>query len=639
MSGAEPDKSQRTGQPASGGGRPPAPRPRNLSLKELGFSRRRPVPWLAPGLLAATAVRVLGAGLFGANLDKRELQAALPNRVDDLSSADEFWFDYVADIGDGFDATYSVAYLLAQQSLTIPGPEGDEHELPRGQMLVMGGDEVYPTPTWRRYENRTRGPYTAALPEPPAKPPALYALPGNHDWYDGLTSFLRLFAKGSRFAGWRTRQARSYFAVSLPHRWWLFAIDSALDEFLDDPQLQYFKDAARALKPGDRVVLCVSRPAWVYGAQEPDAYDTVDYFVSTVIEPTGATVPVILTGDLHHYARYERDTKVTANGSAPTTVATDGAETTRGTPELSGASDGPTGDTRDPAELKAEPTPSVPASSETASTDPAPAAQRSLITCGGGGAYLYPTHLLPKKLSVPPTGTMHRKASRSEPYRLSATFPSPATSRGYSWGIFARLLGSNTGFAVVLGVLHTMLMWAYVTAGPRILTVPVLFLSLLVLGSTLAFAMAAVDVHHRVRHWAAGITHGLAHLALAALGAYAWWVSPLAHLPGPIPVLLSIIVYLPIAGVAGTELTALYLLVGGWFGVNIEELFAGQGIDDAKSFLRMRIGTDGQLTIYPIGLRRVGRRWRAHPSGETGTPWIVPRRKLTPHLIEKPVNH
>ena len=66
----------------------------------------------------------------------------------------------MADTGDGFDATYSVAYLLAQPSLTVDG-----ETLPRGQALVLGGDQVYPTAE-QPGATRTgsRGPFRAALP-------------------------------------------------------------------------------------------------------------------------------------------------------------------------------------------------------------------------------------------------------------------------------------------------------------------------------------------------------------------------------------------------------------------------------------------------------------------------------------------
>jgi hypothetical protein len=180
------------------------PRPRSFDPQEIGFTPRKPVPWLAPVQLAGTALRVVLANWFGAYLDKRELQEALPDSIyEEGAGAAEFWFDFVADIGDGFHPTYTMAYLLAQPELTVDG-----HALPRGRLLVMGGDEVYPTPSTQQYEDRTKGPYQAALPVPPlAGPqPSLYALPGNHDWYDGLTAFIRLFAKAgkARLGGWRS---------------------------------------------------------------------------------------------------------------------------------------------------------------------------------------------------------------------------------------------------------------------------------------------------------------------------------------------------------------------------------------------------------------------------------------------------
>ena len=79
------------------------------------------------------------SGIFGAYADKRELQSSLP--ADGYRhGTDELWFDFVADLGDGFDATYSVASVLAAPS--IEPVEG--LPLPRAELLVMGGDQVYP---------------------------------------------------------------------------------------------------------------------------------------------------------------------------------------------------------------------------------------------------------------------------------------------------------------------------------------------------------------------------------------------------------------------------------------------------------------------------------------------------------------
>ena len=71
--------------------------------------------------------------------------------------------------------------------------------------------------------------------------PTVYAIPGNHDWYDGLTGFMRLFGQDDRWlGGWRTNQTRSYFAVELPHDWWLWGIDIQSDSLIDEPQLDFF---------------------------------------------------------------------------------------------------------------------------------------------------------------------------------------------------------------------------------------------------------------------------------------------------------------------------------------------------------------------------------------------------------------
>ena len=56
-----------------------------------------------------------------------------------------------------------------------------------------------------------------------------------------------------------------------------------------------------------------------------------------------------------------------------------------------------------------------------------------------------------------------------------------------------------------------------------------------------------------------------------------------------------------------------------------------------KNFLRIRIDSTGQITIYPIGIRRVPRRWKRR-STATG-PELVPddSRATQPELIEAPI--
>jgi hypothetical protein len=96
---------------------------------ELGFIPRDQVRWLSPGELARTAVKVVLAAVFASYSDQREIQAALdsgllraPLREPD--TATELWVDYVADLGDGFDATSTVAGHPAAARQAAP-PDGD----------------------------------------------------------------------------------------------------------------------------------------------------------------------------------------------------------------------------------------------------------------------------------------------------------------------------------------------------------------------------------------------------------------------------------------------------------------------------------------------------------------------------------
>lgn len=548
----------------------PEQRPHDLTPAQLGFHPQPAIRWLNPGLLVGTGVRVLVAHLFGAFLDKRELQAALPDPVHDHGEGSELWLDYTADVGDGFDATYAVAYLLAQPELAVEGTE----PLPRGRVLVLGGDQVYPTASVRAYEDRWKGPYRAALPAPGPASPTLYAIPGNHDWYDGLTAFLRLFAQEEPVGGWRTAQHRSYFALRLPHRWWLFAVDVQLDSYVDEPQLKYFLAAAEELGPGDRVILVQARPAWVMTDEYPEAYDSIDYVIRHVLEPTGARIPLLLAGDYHHYSRY----------SGP----------------------GPDGN------------------------------GRTLITCGGGGAYLTSTEHLPSEVAVPSPRTVARAASTPRRYELRGSYPSKSASRRLGWGVFARLPLRNPGFVALLGLMQTLLMLAVLTLQDgRWINFPTAVAGGAVFVGTIFFALL-ID-KRGARYWVAGILHGLPHLGLGVAGAAAWAALPLADLANPWNVLAAFVVYLPVAGVVDSWVLGAYLLVARYAGINVNELFAGMGIEDHKSFLRLHIGPDGALTVYPVGVERVPDDWRADPSGAPGASWIVPDEPLRAHLIEQPV--
>jgi hypothetical protein len=564
------------------------PRPADLTEEQLGFRPQKAVRWLAPSVLVSTGAQSVMAEIFGSFADKRELQGTLPARVHEHGAGEELWFDFVADLGDGFDATYSVASLLAASELR---PEGATKPLPRGRILVMGGDEVYPVGSTVAYEDRSKGVYRAALPASPQDPPRLFALPGNHDWYDGLTSFLRVFAQQRRFGGWVTEQTRSYFAVELPHRWWLYAIDTQFDDYVDAPQLAYFQDAARRLEHGDRVILCTSTPCWVPAGSggRTKGYDTVEFFMREVIRPHGATVPLMLTGDKHHYARYAEQ-------------------------------DGGLG---------------------------------QKITCGLGGAYLVGTHLTPPELELPPPKSRVRGPSPTRRFDLVARYPSSRMSELLAAGVF-RIPWRNPGFWGLTGVAQLVMSLSVLfglaeTADPTRRGVfglvaawaPGVIAAALLTGAGLAFARLD-QPKASATNTLAGIAHAAGHIALSFGWAFVvrWLYRDV--LPNGVAadwlIFLIVVVCTPLLiGFLDAEIVALYLLIASRYGINTNEVFAGQSLEDHKGFLRLHIDRDGTLTVYPIALPRICRKWRADPAGAPTDPWLVPEQPLKPELIEEPV--
>lgn len=160
-----------------------------------------------------------------------------PNTIPNSSEEKGFWFDFVSDCGDGFNSSYQISRLLAQPTLNVATPASSssrqfiKHILPRGKVLINGGDLAYPDPTPESYEKRFFRTYEDAMPPPPSfrrehisirKPalpakgwemdtktnstehgsedqsqlsnyqgPCAFLVPGNHDWYDGLSTYTR----------------------------------------------------------------------------------------------------------------------------------------------------------------------------------------------------------------------------------------------------------------------------------------------------------------------------------------------------------------------------------------------------------------------------------------------------------------
>lgn len=608
---------------------------------ELGFRPRPAARWLSPPELVRTGIKALAAQVFLGFMDNREMQSIFPQRAMDLA---EFppqeqgrWIDFIADLGDGFDATYTMAWALAQPELQVQAAQPGQPpvRLPKSQLLVMGGDEVYPAASERAYEDRLVRPYRAAsLPGPAA---ALLALPGNHDWYDGLTAFERIFCQQAKIGGWQTLQSRGYFAARLTNleantvqkTWWLVALDSELGSYIDRPQLQYFEaEVTRHLKPGDAIILCASSPTWEATGTLPDgdpnANNALRYFENHYLlqctdpatgesTPTGAQIRVRLSGDKHHYARY--------------------------------------------AQLHEQAGPEDPR-------------REQLLTCGLGGAFLSGARHLSPELLLPPTGSreMVNPAERQR-YALAETvFPTPTQERALHWQLanpFSAffLPWRNPWFSTGLGVVHLACFMFLCTVFSGIT------------GDSYPEALGSGDWVHAVGIvvflfvvpllialllWLARNARGLVQAGSEASGKSNPMVQPLLivglqlllasaiftgliALPwqrnwsaGWITVLLAAVYATVLGAAVGTMVFALHLVFAPPGAVGRLKMTA-LAYEDGKGFLRMHLRDDGTLVIYPVIADTVVHDWDTGPSTQNQMR-PVPADGLPPlRLLENPI--
>ncbi len=615
--------------------------------------------WLSPLRLAAVGLEAVISGLFGEFADRRESQAVVrPDHTDEtLGYIDKsglvdpedqdkcVWLDYLADTGDGWNPTRAMAELLSEPTLKVAdpwaGPEATakHRDLPRAKVLVLGGDQVYPVASPEEYERRLVAPFREASEK--ADPEGaeasgfgeIFAVPGNHDWYDGLRSFLGIFCrfydglarKGKAIGGWRTRQSRSYFAIKLPHDWWLWGLDSQLKGYIDQPQVDYFSHVAKAMhKQADdagrpfKLIICTGYPSWTevdprnpnkrfgsyaYMERVINNYRTTDAAGNPGV---GGKVYLAISGDTHHYARHTES--------------------------------GPGDDLR------------------------------QYVTCGGGGAYTHPTLQaktetfdwqwpLPGEESHRPDG---RKPDGLRSFKLAtfpsaggraeSLYPSKAQSKRTAWEGLA-LAFRNASFTLTMMAVSIVVLRAVTPIGqlqsfqlpfePLAIdkggflqnlallahnagSLTFVFYQLLMCGT---FAYVAGRNRRII-----GVANGLVQMAIVFLcGAAA---LTLLKCQG------SIFVYLALAGVLSGFATAtalgIYFILcfrlGG--GMHWNELFLSFRSTRFKSMLRMKINETGRMTLYPIGLENT--ETGAFLNRFFGAPRV--RARFEPHLIEPPVS-
>ncbi|WP_241331255.1 metallophosphoesterase [Chryseobacterium arthrosphaerae] len=304
------------------------------------FTPRRPVKWFDfTGLINSFKMVALSSDILSI-IDKREVQTALgKDSGDELTDHDadesekEFWFDFIADTGDGFDATTTVFFHLTRDTYTysfkneFDRDAGSEVEirLKKGAALVVGGDLVYPVGSENSYRDRFKGPLRFVAPDRREPGPVLLATPGNHDWYDGLSAFFRLMCQKSKIGNYRTVQNRSYFAYSLRKNVHLLGVDNQLLGDIDIPQMAFFTEYVgkiSRMNARNHIIMLIAEPYW-YHYDIKDRYqrrqrmDSLEYIIKALkvavknleVDNVKSEIifDVVLTGDIHHYSHYKLD--------------------------------------------------------------------------------------------------------------------------------------------------------------------------------------------------------------------------------------------------------------------------------------------------------------------------------------------
>jgi hypothetical protein len=254
----------------------------------------------------------------------------------------DLYVDFVADTGDDVSVSRAVARLVfARYELPDPDRPGTYMCVPRGEVLLFGGDTAYPVATAQELMDRVIVPWNQVLQGLPddGRRRVLLGVAGNHDWYDGLDGFGRMFrrrapgastrpavapvsrkmgeyhaqwarefVRGGRvekpealvLSGYTTVQNASYFALPLAPNLELLAVDRQLTT-TDSRQNEFLGHYYHA-RPDSATLAVLPDPVYHFG----DPSRTGTQMVESLNLDLADRETFVLTGDIHHYERLQR---------------------------------------------------------------------------------------------------------------------------------------------------------------------------------------------------------------------------------------------------------------------------------------------------------------------------------------------
>ncbi len=281
--------------------------------------------WLNPAVLFRSRNDVL-ARWFGDPTDDerrrwvgRQLaEGVSPDFVIERDDPEAFSFMLLGDTGEGDAPQYAVVPGFLKMS------EGT-------RFAVISSDVIYPTGSVNEYGTKFFRPYKDY--DAP-----IYAVPGNHDWYDGLGGFMRIFCGApelppatrpkafsaawirrlfwknpdvpdeARLAEAQSLRSRPSQRVTQPGPYWaidagplrIVGIDTGIIGGIDRDQGEWLRRVSAGPKPK---ILVTGKPIYVDGAYHPCAIEgggTVD----EIVRDPACNYVAAIGGDIHNYQHY-----------------------------------------------------------------------------------------------------------------------------------------------------------------------------------------------------------------------------------------------------------------------------------------------------------------------------------------------
>jgi uncharacterized membrane protein HdeD (DUF308 family) len=234
-----------------------------------------------------------------------------------IDGGEPFSFIVIGDTGEG-DASQ---HVLRDQLITVAAREDV-------RFVVLSSDVVYPTGAARDYENKFWLPFKGV-----SKP--VYAIPGNHDWYDALEAFVAAFFEpGAARTAMKARveadesvssttdrridelvgqaaELRSFYRVPTGYqqapffqvqtdRFALIAVDTGVLKCIDPAQKAWLRQALAA-SDGKLTMAVVGHPFYAGGAAQ-DAGNEAFAEIHQMLRDHH--VAIVMAGDTHDLEYY-----------------------------------------------------------------------------------------------------------------------------------------------------------------------------------------------------------------------------------------------------------------------------------------------------------------------------------------------